>query len=106
MVLILDGNSKHVARVYRSFRRKKNLICECSRSYPMHLTGQITEIAPYVRTYFWLPSGMSTMPITEDFRFKYRIAFIHPAIKTGFLTVILRGLDIDSFTIIYISGMV
>ena len=68
----------------------------------LDLTGQITEIAPYVRTYFWLPSGMSTMPITEDFRFKYRIAFIHPAIKTGFLTVILRGLDIDLFTIIYI----
>ena len=30
----------------------KNPICGCSRSNQMPITDQITEIAPYVRTYF------------------------------------------------------
>ena len=34
----------------RSFRRK-NPICDCSRSNEMPSTDQITEVAPYVRTY-------------------------------------------------------
>ena len=36
------------------FQREKNLICYCSRSKQMPWTDQITKIAPYVRTYFWV----------------------------------------------------
>ena len=55
MVLILDGNSKHVCTHVRKqvFSDKKTPICECSRSNQMLLTGQITEINLYVRTHTW-----------------------------------------------------
>ena len=48
MVLILDGNSEHVAHA----REKKIQICDCSRSTQMPSTDQIKDIDPYVRTYF------------------------------------------------------
>ena len=54
MVLILDGSSEHVAHERREiglFGEKKN-VRDWSRSNKMHLTDQIAEIAPYVRTYF------------------------------------------------------
>ena len=34
------------------FSDKKYPICDCSRTNPKPYTGKITEIAPYVRTYF------------------------------------------------------
>ena len=37
-----------------SYRRKKNPICDYSRSSQMPKTDETTEIAPYVRTYFWV----------------------------------------------------
>ena len=41
MVLILDGHAEHVAHAGKE-----------SRYFQMPETGQITEIAPNVRTYF------------------------------------------------------
>ena len=38
----------------RSFSKKKYLICDCSRSNQIPETDQITEISPYVHTYFWV----------------------------------------------------
>ena len=35
--------------------------CDCSRTNQKPYTGQITEIAPYVRTYYELPYNLSTM---------------------------------------------
>ena len=55
MVLILDGNSELVARAYRilMFSEKENKILASSRSIKKCLKHiKITEIAPYVRTYF------------------------------------------------------
>ena len=51
MVYILDGNSEHGAHA----KEKKLLWGENTLSLynQMSLTDQITEIAPYVRTYFW-----------------------------------------------------
>ena len=46
MVLILDGNSEHVANAYR----KKYKICDCSRSIQMPQTEEIKEIASDART--------------------------------------------------------
>ena len=57
MILILNGNSEHVAhtcRENRSLQREKKAICDCSRSKQMPITDQITETAPYLRTYFWV----------------------------------------------------
>ena len=56
MVLILDGNSEHVAHAWRImvFSEKKKTICDYSRSKQMPKTEQITEIAPHVRTYLWV----------------------------------------------------
>ena len=53
MVLILDGNSEHNAHAFKKNRsfRIKNPICDYSRSDKIPETDQITEIAPYVRTY-------------------------------------------------------
>ena len=53
MVLILDGNSEHVAHAWRkigSFEKKKKKICH--RSYQMPWLVQLTKISPYVRTHF------------------------------------------------------
>ena len=54
IVLILDGNSEHVAHAWRKIGifGKKNMICDGSRSKQMPYTDQITKIAPYARTYF------------------------------------------------------
>ena len=54
MVLILYGNSEHVAHAWRNIDIfvKKNLICDCSRSIKMPNTDQTAEIANYVRNYF------------------------------------------------------
>ena len=55
MVVILDGNSEHVAPSWRKtdhFWDKENPICDCSRSNQLPSTGQITETSPYVRTHF------------------------------------------------------
>ena len=57
MVFILDVKSEHVAHAWRNMGHlgiKKNPICDCSRSNQMSYIGQITEIASYVRTYFWI----------------------------------------------------
>ena len=53
MVLILDGNSEHVARVeqWSLFEEEKH-VCEFSRSKQVPYTDQIIEIALHVRTYF------------------------------------------------------
>ena len=37
--------------------RRKNTICECSRSNHMSQTDQRTKISTYVRTYFWVTMG-------------------------------------------------
>ena len=50
MVLILDDYSALV-KENRSFREEKKAIFNCSRSNQMLLTDQITETAPYMRTY-------------------------------------------------------
>ena len=47
MVIILDGNSEHVAHAWR-----KSHSGDCSRSNQPSLTDQKTEIDPYMRTYF------------------------------------------------------
>ena len=50
MVLIVDGNTKHVAHAGRKlclFLEKKNTFV-----ITLDIADQITEIAPYVRTYF------------------------------------------------------
>ena len=54
VVLILDGNSEHVAHVCEKIGLfgEKNLICACSKSNQMPYTDQITEIASSVHTYF------------------------------------------------------
>ena len=54
MELTLDSNSEHVAQENRSFRRKKNPIFDCYRFNQMPYINQITEIAPYVLTYFYV----------------------------------------------------
>ena len=48
MVNILDGNSENIVHAYRKIGLfgENNTIFDCFRSY------QITEIAPYVRTFF------------------------------------------------------
>ena len=48
VVLIVDGNSEHVAHARRKIdlSREKKTICDCSRSDQMPKTDQITEIAP------------------------------------------------------------
>ena len=53
MVLLLDSNSEHVAQAWRKIGLvgEKKPICDCSRS---NKTDQITEIAPYALTYFYL----------------------------------------------------
>ena len=45
MVIILDGNSEHVAHAW------KNQIYDCYRSNQIPLADQITEVSPYLRTY-------------------------------------------------------
>ena len=57
MVLIPDGNSEYGAYAKRRIiREKNNPISDCSRSNQMPYTDQIIEIAPYLRTYFWVTS--------------------------------------------------
>ena len=34
------------------FLEKKKYFCDCSLSNQMHLSGKLTEIAPYARNYF------------------------------------------------------
>ena len=48
MVIIIDGNSEHVAIALRKIGLYggEKMICDCSRS------NEITKIATYVRTYF------------------------------------------------------
>ena len=50
MVLILDGNTEHVAQAWRKIVLfgEKNPICDCPRS------NWITEFALYVRTYIYV----------------------------------------------------
>ena len=50
MVLILDGNSLHVAHALRKIGLfgKKYPICAYSRTNQKPFTGQLTDIAPYV----------------------------------------------------------
>ena len=50
MVFLLHGNSKHVAQAYRKVGKKST--DDCSQSNKDNKTDQITEIAPYVRTFF------------------------------------------------------
>ena len=56
MVLIVDGNSEQVVHaqrkvgLHRSYREKKNPICECSMN--LIKSDEITKIAPHVRTDF------------------------------------------------------
>ena len=54
MVLILDGKLEH--DVHRDgnkvFLEEKYSICDCFRSNRVPETDQVTEIAPYVHTYF------------------------------------------------------
>ena len=45
MVLILDGNSEHVAHAWR-----EKSLCDCSLSNQMPWTIQITEIASHICT--------------------------------------------------------
>ena len=54
MVLILDGNLLHVAHAWRKIGIFGYPIYDCSRINEKPYTGQITEIAPYVRTYLWV----------------------------------------------------
>ena len=51
---ILDGNSEYVVLARRKMvcSEKKYMIGDCSLSNQMPQTDQITEIFPYVRTYF------------------------------------------------------
>ena len=50
MVLLLEGNLEQILYEWR----KTNQMCDYSRSNQMLYADQITEIAPYVRTYFWI----------------------------------------------------
>ena len=54
IVLTLDGNPENVAHAYRKIGLfgEINPICDYFRSDRMPLTDQITNIAPYLRTYF------------------------------------------------------
>ena len=56
MVLILNGDSEHVAHTWRKvvFSGEKNSVCDSSRIDQMPLTDHIKDIAPYVRTPFWV----------------------------------------------------
>ena len=54
MVLILAGNSEHLAHSQKMGLFVENKICDCSQSNQKTLTDQITEIAQYVRTHFWI----------------------------------------------------
>ena len=47
MVLKLDGNSLHVAHASRKIDKNIRFVPALEKAY----TGQITEIASYVRTY-------------------------------------------------------
>ena len=51
MVLKLDGNMLRTHETIRLFG-EKNPTCDCSRYDQMPYTDQVTEIAPYMRTYF------------------------------------------------------
>ena len=55
MVLILDGDSLNVAHAWWKIGLSgyKYPICAGSRTNQTPYTGQITEIAPYMRTYLW-----------------------------------------------------
>ena len=48
------------------FREEKNMICDGSRSKQMPYTDQITKIVPCVRTFFELPSNISSVLQTEE----------------------------------------
>ena len=51
--MVLDGNAKHVVHACRKIVLfGENPISDCSRYNQMPKTDQITEIIPYVRTYF------------------------------------------------------
>ena len=52
MVFILDGNSEHVGHACRGKNGEKNMNCDCSRFNQTPYTDEITEIPPYMRTYF------------------------------------------------------
>ena len=54
MVLILDGNSEHVAQASRkiSLFGRDRLVCYSSKSNQMPYADKITEFAPYVGMYF------------------------------------------------------
>ena len=58
IVLILDGNSDHVAHVL--VLSKRNPMCDCSRSNQMTQSEQITKITPCAPISV-LPSNISTM---------------------------------------------
>ena len=44
-----------------NFSYKKYPICDCSRTHREPYTGQITEIAPYMRTNYEIPSNISNL---------------------------------------------
>ena len=52
MVYIVDGKMLRTHEGKKVFSERKYPICDCSRSYQMPYTDQITEIAPDVRIYF------------------------------------------------------
>ena len=59
MMLVLDGNSKHVAHVFRKIG--ENQICDRYRVKQLPSTNQITEITPKVLIPISvLPSDKST----------------------------------------------
>ena len=56
MVPILDGNSEHVAHALRKIGLfgENNPICDSFWPNCVLITDQITEIAPYMHTNFWV----------------------------------------------------
>ena len=55
-VFMLVGNPEHVSHAWRNINLFGGIktICDYSRTNRTPLADQITDIEPYVRTYFWV----------------------------------------------------
>ena len=102
MVLILDGNSLHVAHAGWKIGLfgKKCPICACSRTNQKPYTGQLTVIAPYMRTYFELSSNISNMgffvrsKLSTTLKLQLTIFFFEFLIRREVLIPVLDGVQI------------
>ena len=64
--MVVTQNMLRTHEGKKVFSEKKNPICDYSLSNQMPYTDQITKIVPCVRTFFELPSNISSVLQTEE----------------------------------------